>query len=170
MPDGTRRRLVKDDFERQTTPLFLVIKNFNCNEDTENILPITVTPIEVPEYIDVDVVDYPEDKARFYVEENWPLFEQAFKHICTERTANNWRHVCAMMEWSKLVQMEEEIQLVERKRHRQTIWGSTSKKPYLMYLPCLSKSDKENGIIINEAKDSIVIEDEDIVVIEDEIL
>ncbi|CAG8767311.1 17304_t:CDS:1, partial [Cetraspora pellucida] len=105
--------LLKNDFERRTVPPFLVIKNLNSNGVAEDVLSITIASIEVPEYNDVE---NPENDARSYVEENWPLFEQAIKRIRTERMANNWRHVCAMMEWSRLVNMEEEIQSVERKR------------------------------------------------------
>ncbi|CAG8543345.1 10797_t:CDS:2, partial [Cetraspora pellucida] len=63
-------------------------------------------PAEILEDIDED----PESDARTYVESNWPLFEQTFKRIRIEKLANNWRQVRAMMEESKLLQIEEEIQ------------------------------------------------------------
>ncbi|CAG8514601.1 7511_t:CDS:2, partial [Cetraspora pellucida] len=95
----------------------------NVNSETTNILLITVEPIEVADCIDID--DDPEDNDRSYIEDNWASFKQVTKRICTKRTANNWHHVCAMIEWSRLVKIEEEMQLVERKRNRQTTWGST---------------------------------------------
>ncbi|CAG8438552.1 931_t:CDS:2, partial [Scutellospora calospora] len=62
----------------------------------------------------VDADEDPDEEARTYVESNWELFEQAFKKICSEKADNNWRHVSAMMKWSRLVEMKKDIQSAER--------------------------------------------------------
>lgn len=146
MPNGTRRRLIREDFERRTTPPFLIIKNLDYDEFI-NSVPMTTTifPSEAFDNINED----PEKEVRTYVEEKWPLIERAIKRIRTERSSNNWRHVRAMIDWSRLADMEEEIESVERKRHRQVTWTPSNKKPYLMYLPLSNESEIIESDITN---------------------
>ena len=138
MPNGTRRRLIKEDFECRTTPPFLIIKDLNYDEF---INPIPMTTAIFPSEAFDNINEDPEEEVRTYVEEKWPLIERAIKRIRTERSANNWRHVRAMIDWSRLADMEEEIELAERKRHRQATWAPVNKKPYLMYLPLSNESE-----------------------------
>ncbi|CAG8450167.1 7922_t:CDS:1 [Cetraspora pellucida] len=140
LPSGDRRKLIKSNFECCTMPPFLVIKDF-INEDVMNstLSASSTTSVEVFETHNVDNIFNDndlknQDDACTFVESNWPLFEQAFKQVRTEKLANNWNYVRAVIKSSKLLQIEEEVQAVERKKKRQTTWAPENKKPYLMYL------------------------------------
>ncbi|CAG8553945.1 15793_t:CDS:2 [Cetraspora pellucida] len=76
-----------------------VIKDLN-SEVAESISSMMVAPIDIPECTNVDDFDNSDDDAYFYMEENWHLFEQVVKRICTKKMANNWHHIQAMMKWS----------------------------------------------------------------------
>ncbi|CAG8737063.1 659_t:CDS:2, partial [Cetraspora pellucida] len=128
--------------------------DLNSNEVIENTLSMTATTsIESFESV-VDIDEDPEEDACSYIETTWPLVEQAMKRIHDKRSANNWCHLRSMIEWCRLALMEEEIQSVEQKRHRQATWVPAFTKPYLMYLPCSDKSTT-----INDTMDLLVFDD-----------
>ena len=79
------------------------------------------------------------------------MFEQAFKRARTEKLANNWNYVRAVMKCSKLLEIEKEVQAVERKKHRIATWAPENRKPYLMYLPFSDKADNHDNLISVES-------------------
>ncbi|KAF0556085.1 MULE transposase domain protein [Gigaspora margarita] len=147
MPNGQRQRLIRDNFKRHTTPPFLVLKDYEVDKITpinSSIVPFEIeTNINCKSHNIINIDEDLEEEARSYVESNWALFEQAIKRIEAEKSANNWRQVRAIMESSRLVQMEKKMQATERQRYQRATWTSATKKPYLMYL---SYSDKLNDL------------------------
>ncbi|CAG8681549.1 9477_t:CDS:2, partial [Cetraspora pellucida] len=90
------------------------------------------------------------EEARSYIESNWALFEQAIKRVNAKKSANNWRQVRAMIEWSRLVQMEKKMQATERQKHQKATWTSAT-KPYLMYMSYSDElNDSNNNASSNE--------------------
>ncbi|CAG8759163.1 10802_t:CDS:1, partial [Cetraspora pellucida] len=50
-----------------------------------------------PDSYDINPGEDPNEEACLYIESNWELFTQAFERIHSEKSANNWLHVRAMM-------------------------------------------------------------------------
>ncbi|KAF0468863.1 ATP-dependent DNA helicase pif1 [Gigaspora margarita] len=123
----------------------------NGDKVTASFLPIMPLEIEINtnnmSNNSIDIEKDPKEEARSYVESNWALFEQAINQINSEKSANNWRHVRTITEWSRLVQMEKDMQATEKQKHRRPTWAST--KLYLMYLSypeeLHSSKDKKNS-------------------------
>ncbi|CAG8457444.1 9552_t:CDS:2 [Cetraspora pellucida] len=130
--NGKRRCLLRCRFERRTTPPFLVLNDPDTGDttslETQDVAQIAETQVAngFLDSYNVNAEEDPEEKARTYVESNWKLFEQAFKRICSEKDANNWRHVGAMMKWKN------------------------SKKPYLMYLSCPEEPRSVEDVMFEE--------------------
>ncbi|CAG8759777.1 9645_t:CDS:1, partial [Ambispora leptoticha] len=104
-PNGKRRRLLRCGFERRTTSPFLILKDLDNNDNTSETQAVAQVAENYdvdsfPDSYDVEAGEDPDEEACIYVESNWELFEQAFERIRSEKAANNWRHVGAMMKWS----------------------------------------------------------------------
>ncbi|CAG8667339.1 9580_t:CDS:2 [Ambispora leptoticha] len=161
-PNGKRRRLLRCGFKRRTMPPFLILNDLGTNDispEAQAVAQVAENNIvdSFPDSYNANADEDPDEEARAYVESNWELFEQAFNRINSEKATNNWRHVSAMMKWSKLVPMKKDIQKAERRIHRQATWApEKSKKPYLMYL-----SHPEEPRLVDVVIDEIVSDNED---------
>ena len=70
-PDGKRRRLIRSEFERRTTPPFLIINNLNTDIPDAQVVQVSETPIDnSPDNHGIDIDEDPDEEARVYVESN----------------------------------------------------------------------------------------------------
>ncbi|CAG8717330.1 8425_t:CDS:2, partial [Cetraspora pellucida] len=94
-----RRRLLRCRFEHHTTPPFLTLIDPDTS-DTTSLKTAQIVEAHADGFSDsynVNADEDPDKEAHTYVESNWELFKQAFRRICSEKAANNWRHIGAMM-------------------------------------------------------------------------